>query len=835
MQMITKTKQSNVKRKFLCASFLFIIYLSVFSYAEASSRIVVLGSSTARGYGLSDYKTAWVARYRTHLQGIDANNQVINLSYSGYTTYHAMPDDFKPSGGRPSPDKSRNITMALSYSPDAIIINFPTNDISQGFDINETLENYATMVRLASEQGVPVWIATPQPASYTDAGLKQKLFRLRDLIVDIYQDHSIDFWSEIATEDGGIKSTYRQSSTDKVHLNASAHKILFERALNKNIHISCNVPGRSLYLIGGATGAVWDGEKTIPFVQDPDNPDVHTLQCELRHSTASYGTNFRILNQPNLTGNGLFPVKNGEILSEGTTTVVKKKSTTSSSNYKWAVPSGKQGFYKLTVNLSKNTLESEYLGEFLGKPEELYLTGGVIDAGWDGAEAIPFIKDADNPDIFTLQSALIHSGVNNGTQLRILIQRNSVGYGLFPKTNGEMLTEQLSYFDIKKSKLDNSNYRWTLPAAKQGYYNLTVNLSEGTLKAEYLGQFLHIPEELYLIGGATDAGWQADSAIPFVRDADNPNLFVLNTLLKVNSGTDNNKFKILEQPDLNGYSLHPATENLSLGSTCTVNQKKDPVNTDYKWVVPTAKQGYYRLTVDVSNHTLTAEYLGRVQVLPAKLYLIGGATEIVSWDGTKGIPFEQDPENPNMFYLETLLKITTVANGDQFRIIEQDKSNGYGMFPSKNKTKVPSVSTYVEKTSSTSNSNYRWVVPTDKQGHYRLIVDIQNKTLTAEYLGQILLRSTNTDDYRYIEDAISENGDYGLGYISIIPDANNIRILPYEVNSPVSVKVFAVDGRIVADRKSNGEEVTISGLSQGVYIVNVMFNGKQSSRKILIK
>ena len=48
-----------------------------------SYKIVVLGSSTAAGAGVSSSDSAWVNRYRNYLESINPDNEVINLAVGG--------------------------------------------------------------------------------------------------------------------------------------------------------------------------------------------------------------------------------------------------------------------------------------------------------------------------------------------------------------------------------------------------------------------------------------------------------------------------------------------------------------------------------------------------------------------------------------------------------------------------------------------------------------------------------------------------------------------------------------------------------------------------------
>ncbi|MGI9175948.1 MAG: SGNH/GDSL hydrolase family protein, partial [Rhodothermales bacterium] len=137
---------------------------------SGSVRIVVLGSSTAAGTGPSDPDSAWVNRYRRHLQAMGPQYDVVNLAVGGYTTYQLLPTDSAPTDGRPAPDSAHNITQALSLDPDAILINLPSNDAANGFSVEDQLANYALMLERAEAQNVPIWIATTQPRNLDEAG-----------------------------------------------------------------------------------------------------------------------------------------------------------------------------------------------------------------------------------------------------------------------------------------------------------------------------------------------------------------------------------------------------------------------------------------------------------------------------------------------------------------------------------------------------------------------------------------------------------------------------------------------------------------------------------------
>lgn len=194
--------------------------------------IVVLGSSTAEGTGPQNRNNAWVNRYRAHLKNVNLFHQVINLAKGGYTTYHIMPDNYLAPGNRPQPDPQRNISKALTFEPDAIVINMPSNDVTSGYAIFEQLDNYERILKETGIKSIPVWISTTQPRNLIEAKRKQQI-EMRDSTFSRYGTFAIDFWTDIAQENGMINPIY--DSGDGIHLNDEGHRVLAERVIAKQI------------------------------------------------------------------------------------------------------------------------------------------------------------------------------------------------------------------------------------------------------------------------------------------------------------------------------------------------------------------------------------------------------------------------------------------------------------------------------------------------------------------------------------------------------------------------------------------------------------------------
>lgn len=200
--------------------------------AGQSFRIVVLGSSTAAGTGPSSADSAWVNRYRAYVQAINPSNEVINLAQGGYTTYKIMPTGWTQPAGRPTPDTARNITKALSLNPDAIIVNMPSNDASNGFGVAEQMFNFDSLYSMANNNGVQIWICTTQPKTSLNVAGKAIQVGVRDSIFAHYGPYAIDFWTTIADTNASIQPQY---NADGTHLNDAGHAILVSRVISEQI------------------------------------------------------------------------------------------------------------------------------------------------------------------------------------------------------------------------------------------------------------------------------------------------------------------------------------------------------------------------------------------------------------------------------------------------------------------------------------------------------------------------------------------------------------------------------------------------------------------------
>ena len=194
--------------------------------------IVVVGSSTAFGTGASPIDSSWVRKFKSYLLVQNQQIQIINIATLGLSSW-----DVSPTGTvTPFPftvDTLRNITKALSYLPDAIILNLPSNDVAKGIPTDSIHNNYNRIAAAAAAQQVPLWVTTTQGRDGISPAERQLQINLRDWINATYGNKAVDFWNTVTNADGTINAFY--GAGDGVHLNNYGHHVLFTRIIEEKI------------------------------------------------------------------------------------------------------------------------------------------------------------------------------------------------------------------------------------------------------------------------------------------------------------------------------------------------------------------------------------------------------------------------------------------------------------------------------------------------------------------------------------------------------------------------------------------------------------------------
>lgn len=198
-----------------------------------SEKIVILGSSTAEGAGVSKIELSWVNRLSSAIKSESKENLVYNFGKSGYCTYHILPleIEFK---NKPLPDKERNINKALSLNPSLVIINMPSNDAAYGYSNDEQLRNYRIIVDKLKSKNIKYLICSPQPRNFKDVKVRDQQFQLHQLMSKEFSSNYVDSWSDLSSDDYSMKEIY--NSGDGIHLNDAGHAIIYTKIYAKIKH-----------------------------------------------------------------------------------------------------------------------------------------------------------------------------------------------------------------------------------------------------------------------------------------------------------------------------------------------------------------------------------------------------------------------------------------------------------------------------------------------------------------------------------------------------------------------------------------------------------------------
>lgn len=165
--------------------------------------------------------------------------------------------------------------------------------------------------------------------------------------------------------------------------------------------------------------------------------------------------------------------------------------------------------------------------------------------------------------------------------------------------NTEMNAYPVIYRESEGFRRDN---KWNMPE-DIGTYTVTVNVETMKVKVEKLD------DVVYLVGTALTGGYDLKKAPYFTKNSEGK--YELTVNLQVGD------FKILSKIEYNdsNYDYYAPGENTPFepGSNMSVDYRLGKDGQDYKWQVTTEQTGTYKLTLDVSAKTLTAEKLENQQ------------------------------------------------------------------------------------------------------------------------------------------------------------------------------------------------------------------------------
>lgn len=374
----------------------------------------------------------------------------------------------------------------------------------------------------------------------------------------------------------------------------------------------------SLYMIGTATAGGWSLDKATELTLVEGSESEYSWTGDLVKGT------FKACAEKNLDAPFYRPETAESFVGEDGVTPNDKVVYTTSPDDQWTVTTA--GKYTITIDTKALTIAAEYLGESEKKPietETLYLLGVP---NWDINNPTPLEKTSDY--VFVWEGGL----KENETFQACFAPGNWGAAFIVPVSNNSTISQTGVSDGEFEVSYDHANM-WKV--AEEGSYRITFNLSDYTVSAEYLGEYL--PAELYMIGGATEGGWDWSNVSVLAPVKGEFGKYSYTGNLSVG------EFKICSVKD-ESYSqpfYRPTSDNcnVSADGISAETMQYTAGDPDYKWNVLTA--GNYTLTVDIKNMTIAAVYNGEPEknpILVDALYLIG---DVNGWNINGLVPCEK--------------------------------------------------------------------------------------------------------------------------------------------------------------------------------------------------
>jgi acyl-CoA thioesterase I len=222
----------------VCFSFLVNIYSCKkdqpdTTFPPGEKVVVILGSSTAFGIGANPVDSSWPNRLAARFIKDNKKIAVVNLAQSGFTTYNVLPTAIPGAMHRPEPDGNRNVMKALSYKPDLIIINLPSNDFENNYSDNEILTNYKKITEEIISMNVTFLITSTQPRNFFDFNKRKRLKLFNSKMNDEYPINFLDYYDNLSDASYNIKALF--NCGDGIHLNNTGHEIIYEQLFKNKL------------------------------------------------------------------------------------------------------------------------------------------------------------------------------------------------------------------------------------------------------------------------------------------------------------------------------------------------------------------------------------------------------------------------------------------------------------------------------------------------------------------------------------------------------------------------------------------------------------------------
>ena len=213
-------------------SFAVLLACSIGAAAQKTKHtIAVIGSSTAAGTGAIPIDSSWVNLTKAYYQQQGLIDTIYNLALGSSVTFTGLPTWDTLTGDKP--DTAVNITKALSYHPDVVVIAYASNDVVAGFTVQQTMSNLRVIYQEVINAGKIAYVTTTQPRGGIPTFQKQLLKTERDSVLAEFPAFSLNFYDPLVAADS--LSLNPALAYDSTHPNNTGHQLLFQVVKNTDI------------------------------------------------------------------------------------------------------------------------------------------------------------------------------------------------------------------------------------------------------------------------------------------------------------------------------------------------------------------------------------------------------------------------------------------------------------------------------------------------------------------------------------------------------------------------------------------------------------------------
>ena len=224
----------------------------------------------------------------------------------------------------------------------------------------------------------------------------------------------------------------------------------------------------------------------------------------------------------------------------------------------------------------------------------IYIVGDASESGWNIGSPAAFTQSTTDPFVFVYEGVLSPGNIKFSTFTGDWCD----GQWINAAENGTSVTAASGF--IITQGCDGPDNQWQVTEETQGRYRITVNLADETVNFEEQDAPY---SELYLIGDATENGWNIGSPTAgFTQSSSDPFIFTYQGQL--NPG----EFKISTYTGdwCDADWLHPTQADAS-PEAGNFEAHLGCTGPDHKWRITEDNQGEYLITVDLYEGIINFE------------------------------------------------------------------------------------------------------------------------------------------------------------------------------------------------------------------------------------